>query len=169
MNKTSIEEYDALTLAKYAHDLGLDLEDLEYKISLAKKQTLYIQREDMPVIQANQVKELQQLLLEVGVKFRQIIVPACKLKPVQKNIYIEKAIQPILKQGEHRTKVYLRNQSTVTVSKDLYIVDGHHRWLSAMLIKPKLGIKVFQIGLTFTELYRPMIAYSNLLNNERRS
>lgn len=168
MNKTSIENYDALTLAKYAHDLGLDLEDLEYKINLAKKQTLYIQREDMPVINSDQIKELQQMLLEVGIKFRQIIVPACKLKPVQKNVYIEKAVNPILKHGLYKTKVYLRNHSSITVSKDLYIVDGHHRWLSAMLIKPKLGIKIFQIGLRFTELYRPMIAYSNILQNERK-
>ena len=168
MSKTSINDYDALTLAKYAHDLGLDLEDLEYKLTLAKRQTYYIQRVDMPVIQADQIKTLQNMLLEAGIKFRQVVVPACKLKPVQKDIYLEKGVGQITRQGVYKTKVYLRNHSTITVSKDLYIIDGHHRWLSAMLINPKLSIKAFQVGLCFTELYRPMIAYSNILQNERR-
>lgn len=168
MSNVSINDYDALTLAKYAHDLGLDLEDLEYKINLAKKCTMCIQRLDMPVIATDQVKALQSMLLEVGIKFRYIIIPTYKLKPVQKEIYLDKSAKDILKRGQYKTKVYLRNHSTITVSKDLYIVDGHHRWLSAMLINPKMSIKVFQIGLAFTELYRPMIAYSNALQNTRK-
>lgn len=168
MSSVNINDYDALTLAKYAHNLGLDLEDLEYKINLAKKRTMCIQRLDMPVIAADQVKDLQSMLLEVGIKFRYITIPAYKLKPVQKEIYLDKSAKDILKRGQYKTKVYLRNYSTITVSKDLYIVDGHHRWLSAMLINPKMSIKVFQIGLAFTELYRPMIAYSNALQNTRK-
>lgn len=168
MSNVSINDYDALTLAMYAHDLGLDIEDLEYKINLAKKHTMYIQRLDMPVIAANQVKALQSMLLDIGIKFRYITIPVYKLKPVQKEIYLDKSAKDILKHGEYRTKVYLRNHSTITVSKDLFIVDGHHRWLSAMLINPKMSIKVFQIGLAFTELYRPMIAYSNALQNTRK-
>lgn len=168
MSKTNIFKYDAKTLAIHAHSLGLDLDDLEHKFVLIKRQSGYIERLSMPVININQIKKLQKLLRKVNIDYRQIYIPTHKLKPVQKEIYLEKAIDLIDCYGYYELKADLCRNASVIISKDLYIVDGHHRWLASMLMKPSLGIKVLQIGLRFTELYRPMLAYSNFLQNKRK-
>jgi len=41
----------------------------------------------------------------------------------------------------------------VVISKDLYVIDGHHRWLAAM-DHPNTPVEVLQINLPFAEVLK---------------
>ncbi len=165
----NIHSYNAHDLAIYCHESGLDLEDLDEKITAAQSRRKYfISRLDMPVIEYHQIKQVQNMLLSMDIEFEHKKISAKRLKPVQNEIYIDKAINSILQHGLSKSRRYLQYLSTITISADNCIIDGHHRWLTAMLINPSMRVNVFQVDKDFTDVYRLMVAYTNILNNSRK-
>jgi hypothetical protein len=59
-------------------------------------------------------------------------VPVKKLKPIQEQIYLDNIIPKIAKEGVSASKDFIKNATFVT-SSDYRIIDGHHRFLSALL------------------------------------
>ena len=53
------------------------------------------------------------------------------------------------------------------LSKDGYILDGHHRWLSGMLLDTRLLVNVVEIDLPKDRLLQLLKAYSDAIGNER--
>jgi len=96
------------------------------------------------------------------------IIAVEDLTPIQEQIYFDKSIKTIIKYGIIDTIEFLTNvnESIIIISEDGYILDGHHRWLSAMLIDPKLAINVVKIDIDKESLVNLLNAYSLAIGNK---
>ena len=92
---------------------------------------------------------------------------AGSLTPIQEQIYFDKAVKKLIEYGVDDTVEFLQNDSMIIVSKDGYILDGHHRWLTAMLIDHTLEIQAMVIGVEKDKLIKLLNAFSDAIGNER--
>jgi len=53
------------------------------------------------------------------------------------------------------------------MSKDLYIIDGHHRFLSGVLLDPNMQINALIIDLPIAKLLPLTLSYSDAVGNKR--
>jgi len=90
-----------------------------------------------------------------------------RLKPIQKQIYTDKSIMATVQNGVSNTKSFLSNHSTFIISSDNYIIDGHHRYLSGLLIDPNLKVNVLRIDAPISKLLPLSIAYGDAVGNRR--
>jgi hypothetical protein len=93
-------------------------------------------------------------------------VAADKLCPLQKQIYFDKSITSIAKRGDLGCVEHVQAKHLI-VSSDRHIVDGHHRWLSIMLIDPTTVVLTLSINLPVATLLPLALAYSDAIGNER--
>lgn len=66
-------------------------------------------------------------------------MPTGALKPSQNEInkkIVKKVIKSLSKKG----------QKPIVVSKDNFVVDGHHRWAAQKVLNPKKKIKVLKMN-----------------------
>jgi hypothetical protein len=96
-------------------------------------------------------------------------VQVSKLKPIQKQIYFDKSIGSTAEFGADVTKGFLESKSIFIASSDLYIIDGHHRYLSGMLVDPKMKVKVLVIDLPIKDLLPMTLAYGDAIGNKRNA
>lgn len=185
---------DLSTARKIANDLCMKYQsraiddvipkfDQNYQFVKTKIQIGIYKRKEMPVVGTSDVKRLQQLIRDdhlhlsdmfgkeqgnANDKLRvHVTSEICgKLKPLQKQVYYEKGIVYIAKNGVDGETKGLENVR-LCISKDNYIIDGHHRWLTACLINPKMPIHIFRMGLNGKELLDLMNAYTDHVGNER--
>lgn len=90
-----------------------------------------------------------------------------RLKPTQSEIWLEKLIAAIAKfgipaQGSPVT------QQTIIVSKEGYILDGHHRYGQAMLADPTLKLKALHVPLDIETLLKIGRSYGNAIGNQQK-
>ena len=90
-----------------------------------------------------------------------------KLKPIQKQIYFDKSMGMTAKSGVKNTLNFLGNKTFFIASDDNFIIDGHHRWLSGIVLDPKLKVNVLSIDLPIKELLPMTIAYGDAIGNKR--
>jgi len=102
------------------------------------------------------------------VKVLQATVPVKKLKPIQKQIYFDKSIGLLAKFGVEPSKSFMKKTSFIT-SSDNYIIDGHHRFLSAMLIDPSTPVNIIKIDLPIKKLLATSLAYGDAVGNKRNA
>ncbi len=102
------------------------------------------------------------------VKVSRGTIRADKLKPIQKQIYFDKSAGAIGKSGVETSKAFVKSR-TFIVSADNYIIDGHHRFLSAMLIDPKMSVSVMKIDLPLNILLPMALAYGDARGNKRNA
>jgi len=95
------------------------------------------------------------------IKANVLKIKAINLIPTQKELYISKIIKNIEKYGIPSKNNFITKR-TLVVSKNNKILDGHHRWLSCMIINPNLELEVLKIDLTFEELYPLLLSYVKL-------
>lgn len=83
-----------------------------------------IERADMPQVRGKDTPELLKTLADSGVAYRRGKIAVDKLKPTQEDGIPAKidAIASKLTNGE--------SVPPIVISKDGYIMDGHHRWLA---------------------------------------
>jgi hypothetical protein len=91
-----------------------------------------------------------------------------KLKPIQKQIYVSKVLDSLDGRTVDSTIAFL-GKSVFIVSQDDFIIDGHHRWLSGMLLKPKMHVHVLRIDLPINELIALSRAFGDAVGNERNA
>lgn len=89
------------------------------------------------------------------------------LTPLQEQIYFDKAISKLIKNGVESTIEFLQENSIIIVSKDGYIMDGHHRWLVAMLINPDLQIQTMVVDVEKDKLIKLLNTFSDAIGNTR--
>ncbi len=89
------------------------------------------------------------------------------LKPIQKQIYFDKSIEGTASFGRDGTKNFLQKFSTFIVSTDNYIIDGHHRMLSGMLLDPNLKVNCLVIDMPIKALLPMSLAYGDAVGNSR--
>lgn len=90
---------------------------------------------------------------------------AKELKPIQKQIYFDKSINPAAENGIKSSIEFLK-ANTLVISADDHIIDGHHRFLSAVLINPNMKIKCLQIDLPIKELLPLTLSYTSAVGNK---
>jgi hypothetical protein len=88
------------------------------------------------------------------------------LKPIQQQIYFDKSIKGIMEFGADSSREFFEKTNFIT-SSDLYIIDGHHRWLAANLIDPNMKVNVIKIDLPINKLLPMTKAYGDAIGNER--
>lgn len=101
------------------------------------------------------------------VKFKITKVAVRDLVPVQKQIYFDRSMDKQSKEGAKVSRKFLTSKSTFVASSDLRIVDGHHRFLSALLIDPQMKVKVLVIDLPIDKLLPLTVAFSDAVGNKR--
>ena len=90
------------------------------------------------------------------------------LKPIQAQIYFDKSIKKVSKDGVESSKNFLTSKfNNFIVSKDNRIIDGHHRFLTTVLINPKIKVNCMKIDLPIKDLFPLTLAYTDALGNIR--
>ncbi len=90
------------------------------------------------------------------------------LKPIQAQIYFDKSIKKVSKDGVKLSKSFLTSKfNNFIVSKDNRIIDGHHRFLTTVLIDPKIKVNCLKIDLPIKELLPLTLAYTDAIGNIR--
>lgn len=93
-------------------------------------------------------------------------VKVSELKPIQQQIYFDKGIEGIVKFGVDKSKNFYQNTFFIT-SNDNYIIDGHHRYLGAMLLDPDMKVKTISINLPIDILLPMTRSYGDAIGNKR--
>jgi len=118
----------------------------------SKKDTMDINRKEMPQIKSKDLNDFFNFLKKNNVKTIKKTVDASKLKATQGQFdksKIKDAIDAI-SDGSMPDK-------PIMVSKDGYVIDGHHRWLAYMNMGRK--IDVFEANVNAKELIEYMKKY----------
>ena len=89
-----------------------------------------------------------------------------RLKPIQRQIYLDKVMPHTAKNGAEDTLRFLTTTNFI-VSADNFIIDGHHRWLSGNLIDPDIFVGGIVIDLPLAKLLPLSKAYGDAIGNER--
>jgi len=101
------------------------------------------------------------------IKARWTSVAAKDLIPSQSQIWLEKLIKNIAKWGTPKAGSPVLG-TTIIVSKEGYILDGHHRYGQVMLSNPNLKIKALHIPLPIKTLLRVGRSYGNAVGNQQK-
>ena len=88
------------------------------------KDTLGVKRIDMPQIVGKDYEAYKKFLNSNNIKLTALTVKASSLKPIQKEFDKKKVMNFIDAMSKGL------EDKPLLVSKDNYIVDGHHRWLA---------------------------------------
>jgi len=89
------------------------------------------------------------------------------LSPIQKQIYFDKGFGSTIQFGLESSLDFIQNKSFFIISKDMRIIDGHHRFLSAMLIDPNMQVNALQIDLPLKKLLPLSLSYSDAIGRKR--
>jgi hypothetical protein len=89
------------------------------------------------------------------------------LKPIQKQIYFDKAADAIIKFGIKGSMEFVTKKSFFILSSNNFIIDGHHRWLSGNIINPRATIFGLKIDLPINKLLPLATAYGDAIGNKR--
>ena len=90
-----------------------------------------------------------------------------KLIPIQKQIYFDKSMGSTIKFGMDASIKFITKKSFFIISSNYYIIDGHHRFLSAMLINPNLKVNALMINLDINKLLPLTLSYSDAVGKKR--
>ena len=102
----------------------------------------------------------------VKVKMKSVAVG--NLKPIQSQIYFDKSIRNVAEFGAKGTRDFSASKSNFyVVSSDNRIIDGHHRFLSAVLVDPKIKVTALEIDLPIKDLLPLTLAYTDAIGNVR--
>ncbi len=102
----------------------------------------------------------------VDVKIKQVAVGS--LKPIQSQIYFDKSIRNVAQFGAKGTRDFSASKSNFyVVSSDNRIIDGHHRFLSAVLVDPKMKVTALEIDLPISKLLPLTLSYTDAIGNIR--
>lgn len=102
----------------------------------------------------------------VAAKKKSIV--AKKLLPTQSQIWLEKLIGNTIKFGPP-TQGSPVTKATIIVSKEGYILDGHHRYGQAMLGEPTLKMDAIFVPLDIKTLLKMGRSYGNAVGNMQKA
>lgn len=94
-------------------------------------------------------------------------IPVKNLKPIQKQIYFDKSIIALEKGGAKQSIEFLTKKTFFIVSSDNYVIDGHHRYLSALLIDPNMKVSCIVIDIKMDTLLPLTLSFSDAVGNKR--
>jgi hypothetical protein len=106
-----------------------------------------IPRIDMPQIKSTLVPDFIEGLRKKGIDVERGSIRVSNLKATQAEIHVDKVQKLIDDPAAHE-----HLKKPVMVSKDGYILDGHHRWAALRTIDPDESMGAVKIGLPIKEL-----------------
>jgi len=68
------------------------------------------------------------------------VAPVQKLKPSQSSMNIEKALAFVIQMLHPKGKLKAGGSLGAFISKDAFIMDGHHRWIATAMVDPTLSV-----------------------------
>jgi len=90
------------------------------------------------------------------------------LKPIQAQIYFDKSIKKMSQVGAEGSKAFqTKKENVYIISSDNRIIDGHHRFLTSVLIDPRLKVNVLKIDMPIKKLLELTLAYTDAIGNVR--
>lgn len=104
--------------------------------------TGWMLRKQMPVVEDGDIEVLKHHL---HVPLRSEMMSPHLLLPLQRQIWVDDVLAHIMADGPQGQREFLRT-NPLCVSVDLHIVDGHHRWLSGMLLSAEVAVDEFGTG-----------------------
>jgi hypothetical protein len=107
---------------------------------------LNIPREEMPQIADHHKMGFVDWLEEQGITVQFLDIPVALLRSVQNTIDMKKVQHLADKMPDAAMR------KAVIVSKDLYILDGHHRWLAILNRDPHQTIEAYRVNLPIKDL-----------------
>lgn len=113
------------------------------------KSDINISRAQMPQISSKDVPTFLQQLKKEGIAFRKKQLPVGILKPSQGEFNPDK-IKKMMKDWQ------AVKDKPLLVSRDFYIIDGHHRYAGQLNDDPKSKITVIQVQLNVLDLIKKM-------------
>jgi ParB-like chromosome segregation protein Spo0J len=111
------------------------------------KKNLGVPRSEMPQISSKKVPDFVRWLQDGGVRVSRKRVRADKLNATQREINRSK-VEALASNPSHRSHL----EKPVIVSKDGYLMDGHHRWMALLTIDPDAVIPVVKVDLKIRDL-----------------
>lgn len=120
-------------------------------------------RNQMPVIDEADLQALKELFStpEARLEWCEVCtVTPDDVTPSQCQIYCDKSINGTAASGVSGTLDFLKSNHLV-VSRDNWIVDGHHRWLTANLIDPHVQLPAFRIKADLADALPLLLAFSD--------
>jgi hypothetical protein len=112
------------------------------------KEKIMLPRSSLPQISEDQFDEFRNYMNDQGISSKIVRIPAKDLKPIQRHMKKSK-IKALYDEGDF--------SAPIIVSEDMYIMDGHHRWVAALLKRTKITclqfncpiVKLFELGHLF--------------------
>lgn len=101
-----------------------------------------VSREDLPQISDRNKMEFVDWLEDKGIVVQYLDVPVSILRSVQDEIDLKK-VEKMMTNPTNKA---------IVVSKDHFVVDGHHRWLASLNRDPHQTIEAYRVNLPIKEL-----------------
>lgn len=117
-------------------------------------------RHEMPVIETEDIPDLMTFLYGKGIEYRTGQARAFQIKPMQCQIYVDKAVGGTAKAGREGTVEFLQANPLVT-DKRGRLFDGHHRWLTACTLDPEIILPRFEIIEAMDKIIPDLLAFSD--------
>ena len=115
---------------------------------------LGISRNELPQIKSTDVPEFIQWLESQNIESFEASFPVGALKPVQKEINLEKVFS--MAEKHKAGEIDLSKGKPLMTSSDEHIIDGHHRWYALRELDPKNEIDIIMIDSSARKLIELM-------------
>lgn len=129
--------------------------------NLYDEDNLGIPRSKMPQVPSDKKSAFISLMEKRGVKIQRADVDPNSLHPIQAEISATKSAQIMKRLREKGTKT--DDSGRIVVSKDNYVIDGHHRWAATSMLKfenSSIKLPVIKIDMNHQELIDATLAWN---------
>lgn len=119
------------------------------------KSDLNIARSHMPQITQANMPDFLKSLKKQGIRYKEKKVAVAEIKPSQGEFNIEK-----IKGMLHKAP---KTEFPILMSKDKYILDGHHRYATELNRNPRYQMAVLEVDLSILDLLRVARNYDKVI------
>lgn len=171
IHNTSIEqayEYVRKVFQKQGNDIDVILPNFKrnYEVVRTMISGGHTKRKDMPVISSADLHRLQKMLQSKGITVKSKTLKARDLVPIQQQVYLDKTMYVLGKYGAKESEKFIKSKRFI-ITEDNHILDGHHRYLSAMVNNPNMVVKALQIHHPLSEILPMLTDFSDSIGNKR--
>jgi hypothetical protein len=106
---------------------------IQEKIEIPRTGNLGFKRKEMPQVEGKNIPKFLDFLKSEGIKYTEKLTDSKKLRPTQSQFNQDK-IQSMI------DSIDSKKQNPIMVSKDGYVLDGHHRWLAHYNLDRKMPV-----------------------------
>lgn len=140
------------------------LNKISKKIKIPEKENLDVPRRNMPQIKTKHLDKFKDWIKSQGFSTKKEYIFIKDLKPTQKDFNIKKVVELLNNKDSDKLK------KVILVSKDNFILDGHHKWLAHFNMDENKKLEVLKIDLDVKDLLEkakefPKVRYKDIEDN----